>query len=122
GAHQHMGRLKRRLQSGAVSSARRGGTGAGANEVDWPIERTWATDLAAFDTFGICNPDFTHIPDADERSNAVIEQQLALIPDEIVERIPETGENEFAVRINDLRVGRGGLALPPDSHDAIALN
>ena len=79
---------------------------AGANEVNRPIEWTRAADLAAFDAFGIDDADFTHVADANEGGDAVVEQDLALIPDEVVERIPEAGKNEFAVRVDDLRVGR----------------
>ena len=120
GTGQRMGRLKGRFQTRAVSAAGHGG--ADAHEVNRPIEWTRAADLAAFDAFGVGDADFTHVADANEGGDAVVEQELALIPDEIVERIPEAGKNEFAVRVDDLRVGRGGLSLPSDTRDAIALN
>jgi hypothetical protein len=57
-----------------------------------PIERTRAADLAAFDAFGVRDADFTHIADADEGGDAVVEQDLALVPDEIVESHPRGRE------------------------------
>ena len=92
-----------------------GAAAAGAHEVNRPIEWTRAADLAAFDAFGVGDADFTHIADANEGGDAVIEQDLALIPDEVVERIPKAGKNELAVRVDDLRVGLGVLSLPSDT-------
>ncbi len=120
GTVQRMGRLKWRFQTSAVSSAGHGG--AGAHEVNRPIEWTRTADFAAFDALGVGDADFTHVADANEGGDAVVEQDLALIPDEVVERIPEAGKNELAVRIDDLGVGRRILSLPSDTRDAIALN
>ena len=115
-----MGRLKWRFQACAISCAGHGS--AGANEVNRPIEWTWPTDLAASDTLGVDDADFTHIADTNEGCDTVVEQDLALIPDEVIQRIPQAGNNELAVRVDDLGVGLRVLSLPSDTHDAIALN
>src|SRR5690349_8087665 len=107
-----MRRLKWRFQTRAISCARHGGSGA--DKMNRPIEWARPADFSALHSVGVYDADFTHIADADKGRYAVREEHLALVPNKVVQRIPKSGDNELALRIDDLRVGRAILAVFSD--------
>jgi hypothetical protein len=87
-----------------------------------PIEGARPTNLPALDAVGVHDTDFTHIPYADEGCDAVIEKDLSLIPDEVVQGIPKAGEDELAVRVENLRIRGTSLPFSSDVRDPVSLN
>jgi hypothetical protein len=87
-----------------------------------PVEGAWAAQLSTPQSLVVQHEDLAHVADADERRDAVVEKDLALVPQEIGERVPQPWHDELSRRIDDLRPRRRRLAFPPDAADTIAFD
>src|SRR5260221_5777761 len=80
-------------------------------------------DLAVSGGIALHDRDFLAVADVDGRGDALVQHHLAPIPGVIDLGVPETGEDVFSLRVDDLSTGRNHhLSRPADRGDAIALD
>jgi hypothetical protein len=86
-------------------------------------ERTRPSHEALVHGVAMRRADLARDPDVDGRRDAVVQHHLAVVPLIAHLRVPESGQDELAIRANDLRVRRQrDLAPAGDSRDAIPLH
>ena len=91
-------------------------------EVHRPVERARTTQLATLQPVVVQDEYLAHIADADERRDAVVEKDLALVPQEVGETIPQAWHDELPVGIHDLRARRRRPTFPADVANATAFD
>lgn len=91
-------------------------------EMHGRIPRPRGEDATLDDAFVHEHAGFAVVADADERRHAGIQHGLALVRIEIELRIPEPGNDELAVGLENLGAGGRRRAFAADRRDAIAAN
>ena len=114
GGGDRMRRVEWRLEAGQIPCR--------SLEVHRPVERARTAQRSTPQPLVVEGEHLAHVADADERRDAVVEKNLALVPQEVGEPVPQPGHDELAVGVDDLCAGRRRLTLSADRANAIAVD